>query len=499
MKEKSCDILVIGGGGSGLVAAARAAELSGRRVIVVEKTSVLGGGMLFASTMRTFGSRWQQEHGIEDQSADFMRRVMDDTYWRLDPRLVKNALFATGEFFDWYSGLEKPEILARYKPGRYVFDIPTNGQIGPQVDTFHNGSGRLFMQAMQRRCEELGVEILLDHAACDAQIQSGRIAAVHCRCGDDSVTIHTEICILACSTWIRNKEIVNRIVPGFTDMDVLPNAHQNPAYTGDGIPIAEKAGALIDWDSFCLRLMGPQCSFGERSELDRLTHSRYTVLVDQTGRRFACEPLAPRMDPFDTGHVLTQLPKGRAYFLFSADQLRCMIEETKDPSLPKEGPFAVQPLPELSVIHSWLEAGIRQNPKEAFTGETVAALAEHMGTDPAALCATVEEYNAACRAGRDLLFCKPADALAPLSEGPYYAIGGKLNTDGAFGGVRVNENMQAYASGGDTLVPGLYVTGDFASGRHISLGGVKRQALNDMSWALASGFLAGTHAAHSLS
>lgn len=59
--------------------------------------------------------------------------------------------------------------------------------------------------------------------------------------------------------------------------------------------------------------------------------------------------------------------------------------------------------------------------------------------------------------------------------------------------------MQAYASGGDTLVSGMYVTGDFASGRHISLGGVKRQALNDMSWALASGFLAVTHAAHSLS
>ena len=66
-------------------------------------------------------------------------------------------------------------------------------------------------------------------------------------------------------------------------------------------------------------------------------------------------------------------------------------------------------------------------------------------------------------------------------------------TDGAFGGVRVNPEMQAYKPDGG-LVEGLYVTGDFATGRHINLGGVKRQVLNDISWALSSGFLAGTNA-----
>lgn len=497
MTEKTCDILVIGGGGSGLVAAARAAELSGRRVIVAEKTNVLGGGMNFASTMRTFASAWQAERGIEDQTTDFMRRVMDDTYWRLDPRLVKNALLATGAFFDWYAAHEAPEILARFQPRPYIFDIPCHGQIGPQVDTFHNGSGRLFMQSMQKRCAELGVELLTGQAAYEAEVRDGRIAAVLCRAGEDTVKIHCRVCILACSSWIRNRDVVERVLPGFSEMDVLPNAHQNPAYTGDGLPIAEKAGAFIDWDSFCLRLMGPQCSFGEQSKLDRLTHSRYTVMVDLRGCRFACEPLAPRMEPFDTGHVLTQLPKGRAFFLFSSDQLERIIADSADPANAGEGPFAVQPLPPLQEIRTWFEAGRRQNPREAFMADDLASLAAQMQVDAGALCATVAQYNAACREGRDGLFCKPADALTPLSRGPYYALGGKLNTDGAFGGVRVNENMQAYSAAGG-LVPGLYVTGDFASGRHISLGGVKRQALNDMSWALASGFLAGTHAAESL-
>ena len=65
-----------------------------------------------------------------------------------------------------------------------------------------------------------------------------------------------------------------------------------------------------------------------------------------------------------------------------------------------------------------------------------------------------------------------------------------MATDGAFGGIKVNADMQALSASGG-VVDGLFVTGDAASGRHISLGGIKKQVLNDMSWALASGFIAG--------
>ncbi len=124
-------------------------------------------------------------------------------------------------------------------------------------------------------------------------------------------------------------------------------------------------------------------------------------------------------------------------------------------------------------------------------------LAARIGVDEDAFCRTLETYNASCAEGKDWAFFKPSVDMAPLETGPYYAIGGKLDTDGAFGGVRVNANMQAYGTDGG-LVDGLYVTGDFASGRHISLGGVKKQVLNDMSWALSSGFIAGTEAAKAL-
>jgi uncharacterized NAD(P)/FAD-binding protein YdhS len=70
---------------------------------------------------------------------------------------------------------------------------------------------------------------------------------------------------------------------------------------------------------------------------------------------------------------------------------------------------------------------------------------------------------------------------------------GSLGSDGAFGGVRVNPDMQAYRKDGG-LVEGLYVIGDFATGRHINMNGVKVQVINDCSWAFASGFIAANSA-----
>ena len=55
--RKSCDLVVLGGGGSGLIAAVRAAELTGKKVIVLEKVAFTGGGAHGASTVRTFGSK----------------------------------------------------------------------------------------------------------------------------------------------------------------------------------------------------------------------------------------------------------------------------------------------------------------------------------------------------------------------------------------------------------------------------------------------------------
>ncbi len=486
-----CDVLVLGGGGSGLIAAVRAAE-SGKKVIVLEKTKVLGGGMLFASTQRIFGSKWQKERQIPDQSIEFMRKGMDETLWKLDAKLVKNAIYATGRFFDWYSAHELPEVLAQYEPRPYVFDIPVHGQVGPQIDKFHNGSGRYVVETMKRYGEALGVTMLTEHAAKDAIVENGRIRAIVADTPQGEETFSCKYCVLATSSWIRNEDVVRKVLPKFLDAQVEKNAHQNPAYTGDGLAIAEKVGAFIDWDSFCLRIMGPICAFGDRSDLDILCKSTYPILVNRLGKRFVAEPMVPRMDPFDTGHVLLQQPNGKSYFLFSKNMLEDLIASTADNQ--KEGDFdlfGMPPLPPYETIYEWFEKAAQKKPQEAAIGHTVAEVARAIGLDEEALTQTVLSYNEGCAQGKDLDFFRDATTMVPLSEGPFFLVGGMLSTDGAFGGVRVNANMQAYCADGEHVVEGLYVTGDFASGRHIVADGVKKQVLNDMSWAYASGMIAG--------
>ena len=497
MTERNCDILVIGGGGSGMVAAVRAAE-QGKKVIVLEKAKFVGGGMLFASTMRTFRSQWQAQRNIPDQTVDFIRQMMDLTMWRLDPELVRAAILGTGQFFDWYSAQETPDQLERYEPRPYIFDIPVGGQVGPQVDVFHRGSGEMIIKCMTRRCQELGVEVLTQHRAVDAETENGKISAIVADTPEGQVKFNCSAVILACSSWINNEEVMKKVLPEFLEAELIPNAHQNPAYTGDGLPIAEKLGAFVDWDSFCLRIMGPLCGMGDHSKFDSLTKDPCNVLITAEGKRFAAEPLVPRMDPFDVGHVLLKLPKAQTWFLYSRNTMRHIIKGTQENlEAQAHGPFSVPALPDLAVVEGWFEEAIAQGRVEVAKGNTLRELAIHLGMDPEVLQATVERYNASCALGEDVDFCKQADGLLPLEEGPFYAMKGKLGTDGAFGGVRVNKDMQAYAAGGG-LVEGLYVTGDFASGRHIVLDGIKRQVLNDMSWALASGYIAGAKAAERL-
>ena len=158
--KKQCDIVVIGGGGSGLVAGCRAASL-GKKVIVLEKDKNLGGGMNMASTMRTFGSRWQKERGLEDTSILFLRNRMDETFWRIDRVLAANVIKGTGKFFDWYCEIADKEDLDAFYVGRYVFDDPSDGPLGPQSGGHHagasgKGSGRVFVETAAKRLPEFG-------------------------------------------------------------------------------------------------------------------------------------------------------------------------------------------------------------------------------------------------------------------------------------------------------------------------------------------------------
>lgn len=499
--EYDCDLCVIGGGGGGLVAAGRFAWLTGKRVIVLEKMRKCGGSAWFASTMRMYGSQWQKDRGVEDNLNDKLVEIMDQTYWELDSHLVRNALKGTGEWFDWIGEVD-PDRDSKFVESFYVFDGPDSmvtpgycepgGRIGSPES---NGTGWYTMQLMQKVLKEKGGKILTQHRAERLEMKDGRVAAVYASDPGGPVKINCKACVMSPGSWINNEEVLKKVVPEYASLPRGISSHTHLACTGDGIGIAESANAFIDYESFCMRLMGGAGMAPGNTAL-AMTTGPYAVYVNKNGKRWINELTMGRSSFFAVATALVYQPGGQNWSIFDLDMAK---EASKRPFRSIKKKF--NPIPEVPVPENCQEdllENAKKHGRELIMADTIEAFAEKLGVPADNLKETIARYNEMCAQGRDDDFFKSPEDLIPFGNGPYFAVGGGVGTDGAFGGVRVNEHIQAYADDRETIIENLYVPGDFASGRFLNMHGYKVQIINDLSWAMSSGFIAGSHAAELL-
>jgi fumarate reductase flavoprotein subunit len=557
--KKSCDLVVLGGGGSGLVAAIRAAQLSGKKVIVLEKDSIAGGGASGARTMRTFRSKWQAKRNIKDTTVEYANRMMDFLFWRVDPELITNCILGTGQFFDWACELGG-NIEDNFSEGIYKLSEPDNldiEPIGPQLENQPMGKnfGGFMTDLMKEKAKDFGVEILTSHPVVDVEVKDGKIVAAIAKSDKGYVRVACKACVLATGSWISNKEILQKYAPEYAEakqymkLPGMPSGasggqsgppsgqgggqgqsagapggqgggeggqggppgsqggastgmsrnvgHESPNYTGDGIPLAEKVGAFLDYDSFCLRMMGGGVSGGNSKVVSAMGLSPFAISVNLNGKRYCSEPVM-HMGMFAGAHITLDQPHAQTFTLFDQNALAATLEfqkcvKTGGRCTPVKIGAMMGDQSTLPETMEEIQSDLKKS--SAIKADTLEELADKMGVDKAKFLETVKAYNEACATGSDMQVYKNKEYLVPINKGPFYAGQGGVGHDGAFGGVRVNAEMQAFKADRKTLVEGLYVTGDFATGRHISLKGLKRQVINDLSWAFSSGFIAGTNAA----
>jgi 3-oxosteroid 1-dehydrogenase len=119
-------------------------------------------------------------------------------------------------------------------------------------------------------------------------------------------------------------------------------------------------------------------------------------------------------------------------------------------------------------------------PKELFCddfltmADSVDELADKVGIDKANLIETVNNMTAYAKSGEDLEFkrgsfaydryygdpeVKPNNCLAPMTQGPYYAVRLSLGDFGTHGGLLVNESSQVLRED-NSVMAGLYATGN---------------------------------------
>jgi succinate dehydrogenase/fumarate reductase flavoprotein subunit len=137
-------------------------------------------------------------------------------------------------------------------------------------------------------------------------------------------------------------------------------------------------------------------------------------------------------------------------------------------------------------------------------GATLAELAAQAGIDPKGLETTVAQFNTSAAEGRDPAFGKgsraynryqgdalhgPNPCIAPIKDGPFYAIKMVIGDLGTYAGIKTDENARALDADGRPIA-GLYAAGnDMAS----IMGGNYPGAGITLGPALTFGYIAGKH------
>lgn len=544
-----CDALIIGAGGSGMIAACRIAEETGKKVIVLEKAKRTGCGAIHvAGPLQFFDTKWALDAGAKPVVDEKIRQTIELNGDHLDHKLVDKTLRAMPRFFDWLSSFsfceQKFELTEARAGGPggpppmpdddedmpAMPEMPAPGEDGPEfmqagtgmpgsgmggntglvVDTkslnppspaFHN-AGEFIMDNLFRYAEELGVQVLTETPAKKFILDDeGQVIGVHAQDPGGDVDISCKVCLVAAGSLLMS-EALKKAEPDYADAYLPRFAHAIHTYTGDGFEMCKEAGVPVRYEDIWLNITGSlvmpcdalTVEYAEATGKEPLINTALRphgnraegLMVNLNGQRYENEQFA------------------NATVKYQKKQPKCVSYTIMPEKLIKQKPFKTKPLFDENGNKVRQMVPMMGNPKwdqaemdwwasrkgaHLIIADTVEEITEKAGMPVDALKATVSRYNELCHKGVDEDFGKDASFLQPIEEGPFYAIRTFLMSDGAEGGIPIDENCQVKGKNGP--MRGLYASGDNSSGNIVNLGnGQKTWITNEYSWALCSGMIA---------
>lgn len=514
--EYDCDFLAIGSGPAGLASAVRMAQ-QGYKVIVLEALKVLGGAGFYATFMRAFGTKMEKEAGLPENMEDYIRAANNLTHWELDLKLVNRGMKAVGEVFDWLcTWADMEEVYAiGHTPFGVMLDMKRGRATAPYIT-----------QKYIDKAHELGIKFLTETRAKELIIEDNKIKGVIADAPNGEIKVNCKACIIATGNMACSEEI-ERFVPGYAKAEHNRNAHRLPTNTGDGVRMLENAGVPIDEKGVACHYLGAMPDFFDGDVVKHGLRGE-GVRVNKNGERFISECV----DRFDAVTKLMEQPDAISFNIIDANimeqdvrptiKLRTDIGGNLALGIPQEGkplpmvdfmgfPILLDdngnPLPspllelgdhdkmvvdrQISVIDRFKSYGNFKK-KIVCVADTIEELAEQMGVPADKLVATINRYNEMSKNGCDEDFSKYPNYMIPIEKAPFVAIKCYLGSDGAFGGIYINEDCQVLNNG--VAIEGLYAGGDNTSGNYLKEGNKRLEMINDYTWANASGFMVGRHA-----
>ncbi|SDE40314.1 FAD-dependent oxidoreductase [Belnapia rosea] len=478
MREKRFEVVVAGCGVAGLSAAVAAAE-AGARVAVLERAppEERGGQSRYTEAYL----RMKSEAEVTD---DFETHLAENSSGTLDPDLIAESAQPRGQRAAYAAALSmaEPDVIATFadEAGPTIawlkgfglrFDfLPTQFLTRSQPRLLPVGGGLALVDGLAARAEALGVKMLYDTTAERLERdEDGRVAGLLARSRQAGpVRLHGRV-VLACGGFEGNAEMLARYIgPRAAFLrPICKGAHFN---RGDGIRMALELGAATagDFGSYHAEPIDPRSGVSEPS----VFIFPYGILVNKDGHRFTDE--AP-------GTVDAHYESITRRIFEQRDGIVYVVLDAKHQRVPN------------------YRRALRTD-QPPIVADSLGALAAKLAVPPAALAATVRDYNAACVPGN----WRPleADGLAtqgldppksnwalPIDEPPFHAypiISANVFT---FGGVKVDSDARVL-DGDGAPIEGLYAAGEIIGTYYRTYTGA-----TSVLKGLVFGRLAGRHAA----
>lgn len=337
---------------------------------------------------------------------------------------------------------------------------------------------------------ELKVPIVLGSSVTKLIHSDEKIVGVECQTSDGQKTRYlADAVVFACGGFPGNLEMRKDYFPhvhrGHTHYTLAPEGN-----TGDGIRMAADSGAQLSEPGLNPAAWTP-ASLWQRTASTKVVVPHFSdrskpgmIIIDASGRRFVNEGLSYHDFVLRLIDRCSREPETFAYLIADHRSIR------------KYGFGRVAAFP----------ASIRGHVRSGYVkrGRTLRELAVQIDVSEQALEKTVMEFNADALLGVDALFEKgksdfdkslgdpintPNACLAPIVDGPFYAIKLFACDIGTLLGIKTDESSRAI-SAGQVPIEGLYVVGNDTES--IFAGGYPAAGIT-LGPALTFGYRIGTH------
>ena len=503
--EKTADVIVVGGGGAGLAAASSAID-QGASVVLIEKTSALGGNTLLSGgVLNAADPEWQAKAAVDigepEELEGWMKMDVNsfpeeyrETFITLQGQIKeylagsKDYLFDSTElhiiqtyYYGARTGLDGSKIYGNFELVKNMAEngLPTvnwlaekgiewqenvSEPVGAMWRRGHTPTmpkGQEYAIKLGKIILDSGNEYMIETAAKSLIVEDGKVVGVEAEQSNGTkVVLHANKgVILATGGFGSNTEMVQKYNNYW---DSIPNDSKTTnasGSTGDGIVIASAIGADLTGMGFVQMMPVSDTKTGDLFTGLIPRYASNYIFVNKEGRRFV-----------DEGAERDALAKAA---FAQTDGIFYMIA---DANIAEEAKWLTDPEVEV-------ENG------RAYKADTLEELAKLIDVDPTVLSEEMEKYNSYVDSGADPEFGK-ASFMQKVTTAPYYATPRSPAIHHTMGGLVIDVNTHVLAEDG-SIIPGLYAAGEVTGGVHAGnrLGG---NAIADI---MVNGRIAGLTAA----